>query len=80
MIFTKNEHLTAAEVRKLPVGSVVELHGYDRFGVPTTLECTVVKSVKSRIMTYHDWMGNLYKKPIKDYPNKYYTLKKRGEG
>ena len=69
-----NEALTADQVKQLPVGSKVTLHGCDRYGMHTQLECEIVQSGKKKLLKYLDvaqfWVKT---KPIRDYPNKYYT-------
>lgn len=67
--------LTAAEVRELPIGTAVELHGYDRYGSPSWLELTVVQSGRKKILTTRDYYGNRIEKQIRDYPNKWYAIK-----
>lgn len=73
MIQKAKPKLTAAEVRALPIGTKVNLHGRDRFGIPTWLECTVIKSGKKKVLAYLDTDLTTATKPIRDYPNKYYT-------
>ena len=51
------QELTAAEVRKLPIGSKVTVHGHDRYGYPTRMPCELVqkrsgKGVELRYITY----------------------------
>lgn len=69
------EHLTADQVRKLPIGEIVTLHGVDRYGQHTQLACKVVQSGKKKVLEYEDrsQFFMLRTKTIKDYPNKYYT-------
>ena len=73
MIIQAKKRMTAAEVRALPAGTRVNLHGQDRFGVPSWLECTVVQSGKKKVLAYLDTDMSTVTKPIRDYPNKYYT-------
>ena len=75
MIIHVKDKLTAAEVRALPVESKVILHGRDRSGYSTALECTIVKSGKTKVLSWWDLDG-VHTKPIRDYPNKYYTQRK----
>ena len=72
-VWKKVDKLSAAEVRELPIGSKVTLHGRDRRGYSTELECTIVKSARSKALAYRDVNGLTETKPIRDYPNKYYT-------
>lgn len=67
--------MSAEEVRKLPVGSIVIWHGRDRRGYSTALDCTVVQSGKTKKLAYRDELGLQVLKPIRDIPNKYFTLK-----
>ena len=69
-----SEALTAEQVKQLPVGSKVTLHGADRFGLHTQLECTIVQSGKKKVLEYMnlDPFG-IRTKAIQNYPNKYYT-------
>ena len=71
--------LTAAEVRGLPIGSKVTLHGKDHRWYATELECTVVQSRSGRckVLEYQYVNGYRETKPIRDYPNKYYTLREK---
>lgn len=79
MIKNEKDKLTAAQVRALPVGTRVDLHGYDRYGIPQWLECTVAQSGKKKVLTYREVDGTRAVKAIKDYPNKYYTHADRGQ-
>lgn len=79
-IINVNNKLSAAEVRRLEVGTPVILHGRDRRGYSTELHCTVVQSGKSKALAYRDVDGSRQTKPIRDYPNKYYTKGGRGCG
>ena len=49
------------------------MHGRDRRGYSTKLECAIVQSARSRALAYRDVDGLTKTKPIRDYPNKYYT-------
>ena len=77
MIRQAKEKLTAAKVRKLPEGTRVILHGRDRRGYSTELPCTVAKSYRSKVLHYLEFDGTTVTKPIRDYPNKYYTREDR---
>lgn len=79
-IINVNDKLSAADVRKLEVGTPVILHGRDRRGYHTELECTVVQSGKSKVLAFRDIDGTRQTKPIRDLPNKYYTQGGRGCG
>ena len=72
-MWKKVDKLSAAEVRELPIGAKVTLHGRDRRGYSTKLECAIVQSARSKALAYRDVDGLTETKPIRDYPNKYYT-------
>ena len=72
-MWKKVDKLSAAEVRELPIGAKVTLHGRDRRGYSTKLECAIVQSARSKTLAYRDIDGLTKTKPIRDYPNKYYT-------
>ena len=72
-MWKKVDKLSAAEVRELPIGTKVTLHGRDRRGYSTKLECAIVQSARSKTLAYRDVDGLTKTKPIRDYPNKYYT-------
>ena len=61
----KKKLLTAEEVRKLPAGSKVELHSFDRFGTHQYLEMTVIQYGKKKMLQAHDYRGEMILKPIK---------------
>ena len=66
--------LTAAEVRQLPAGSRVTWHGRDRRGYHTELDCTIAQSGKKKVLTYRGCDGMLETRPIRELPNKYFTV------
>ena len=76
----EQKKLTAAEVRALPPGSTVLWHGRDRRGNHTWLECTVVQYGRGKALSYRGTDMRLVTKPIRDLPNKYFTLVKEYEG
>lgn len=54
------KELTAAEVRALPVGTKVTVHGHDKYGYPTHLPCEIVQrrtgqGKELRYTTYFDF-------------------------
>lgn len=59
------KELTAAEVKKLPVGTRVVLHSFDRYGNHNMLDLTVTQCGKKKILTAHDYYGNRIEKPIR---------------
>lgn len=63
-IGTRKE-LTAEEVRKLPVGTKVILHHFDRYGAHAALELEIVQSGKKKILVAYDWNGTRIEKPIR---------------
>ena len=66
--------LTAEQVKQLSVGATVTLHGCDRSGCNTQLECTIVQSGRKKLLRYvQKYPFEVKTKPIQNYPNKYYT-------
>ena len=49
--------LTAEEVRKLPAGSKVEIHSFDRHGEHQWLEFIVTQSGKKKVLVHRDFSG-----------------------
>ena len=73
--------LTAAEVKKLPVGTKVIIIGADRRGECTRQECTVSQSYKTKVLrcsSFFDYDTKFL--PIRDNPNKRYVLKLKDSG
>lgn len=68
----------AAEVRKLEIGSRVTVHGADRHGTHTMLECTVVQRGKAKALAYRGWSGT-ETMAIRDYPGKAFTVEVSGD-
>ena len=70
--------LTAAEVKKLPVGTKVIIIGADRHGEYYRQECTISQSYKKKVLcclSLFDYDTKFM--PIRDNPNKRYVLGKR---
>lgn len=44
----ENRHLTAEEVRRLPLGTLIDIHGRDRHGYSTTTRCSIVQRGKAK--------------------------------
>lgn len=59
------KELTAEEVKKLPNGSGVELHSFDRRGEHHYLVMTVTQSGKKKILHARDWYGVGIERPIR---------------
>lgn len=74
----KNERkLTAEEVRDLPEGTSVWLHGRDRRGYSTRLMCEVVQEGRTKRLRYFDTASGMVKRiPIRqlDGAVHYYTV------
>lgn len=71
--------MMAAEVRKLPVGAEVAVHGRDRRGNSTWVDCVVVQSGRTKVLKYLDFYGTgAGTVRIRDLPNKYFTVKEEG--
>ena len=69
------KEITAKEVRALPIGSRVTLHGHDRYGYPTHLPCEVVarregKGVELRYNTF----GGFERMPIRAHARRVFTV------
>lgn len=60
----KHKELTAEQVRKLPVGTKVLRHNFDRYGDHVELELTVTQSGKKKILTTRDYYGHMIEKSI----------------
>lgn len=60
----KHKELKAEQVRKLPAGTRVLRHSFDRYGNHVELELTVVQSGKKKILATRDYYGNRIEKPI----------------
>lgn len=48
MVIQMEKELTAAEVRALPVGTKVYVHGHDRYGYPWRMACEIVKKISGK--------------------------------
>jgi hypothetical protein len=59
------KELTAAEVRKLPAGTVVIRHSFDRYGTHQWRKCVIIGAGKTRELTYAGADGLLYKMPVR---------------
>ena len=68
-----DQEISADEVRELPLGSKVRIHGNDRHGMHQWTDCTVAGHHNRKFLTYRDLDGMVKHCQIKDYPNKYYT-------
>ena len=58
------KELTAAEVRRLPVGTVVVKHSFDWYGIPNQLKCVVIGTGETRELIYAGEDGQLHKMPV----------------
>ena len=61
----RQKELTAAEVRRLPAGTVVVKHSFDRSGTHQWLKCFVIGTGKTRELTYAGADGLLNKMPVR---------------
>lgn len=59
------KEITAEEVRKLPEGSKVIMHKFDRHGSHCMKEMTVVQSYRKKILRSVDYYGNKHYIPIR---------------
>ena len=60
----RHKELTAEQVKKLPVGSSVIRHSFDRYGNHVELKLTVTQSGKKKILTTNDFFIGRVEKPI----------------
>lgn len=60
----REKELTAWEVRKLPAGSKVRVHSFDRYGTHQALDMTVAVGT-NKYLAALDWKGNFIQRPIK---------------
>lgn len=70
--------LSAAEVKRLPVGTEIALHKSDRHGEHAVLACTVIQYGKTKRLAYRDTWQEKQTLPIRDADNQAYTLNKKG--
>ena len=75
--------LTAEEVRALPVGSIVRVHGLDKFKYPCFLDMKVIQKDKHKELECFDYyLGQSVVKKIKKMPENdpyhYYELREGG--
>lgn len=59
------KELTAEQVRRLPVGTKVTIHSFDRYGAHTWTDTTVAKSGNKKILIASDYYGNKIIKTIR---------------
>lgn len=59
------KEIPAEEVRKLPEGSKVIVHSFDRSGIHRMKEMTVVQSYKKKILMSRDYYGDKREMPIR---------------
>lgn len=69
------KEITAREVRALPIGSRVTVHGHDRYGYPTHLPCEVVakrngKGVELRYNTFDGFQ----RMPVRAHAGRVFTV------
>ena len=71
------KEITVKELRTLPIGTMVTVHGHDKYGYPTTLECEIVQAIQGRRkeLRYTDWAGDFQRMPIR--MNKKYTIEEK---
>ena len=75
------KEITAKEVRALPIGSIVTVHGHDRWGYPTHLMCEVVarregKGVELRYNTF----GGFERMHIRAHAGRVFTVEVSEDG
>ena len=59
------KEISAEELRKLPAGTRVVLHKFDKYGSHCKLPMTLVQSGKKRILVANDFYGGRIEKPIR---------------
>ena len=66
--------ISVKELRTLPVGTMVTVHGHDKYGYPTILKCEIVQAIQGRRkeLRYTDWAGDFQRMRI--MYNKKYTI------
>ena len=67
----RQKELTAEQVKKLPVGTTVRYHSFDRWGSHQTLDMTVVAYGKRKVLRASDWRGYPIEKPIRKTTDRY---------
>lgn len=68
------KELTAAQVRKLPIGASVMVHSFDRWGNHQTREGKVIKSGKKTMLRFSNyWDGPEVKEIRKETDRMCYT-------
>lgn len=70
---THNE-VSAEKLKKLPVGTIVIVHSFDRRGEHQQLECKLVYSGKKKVLIYDDYWGRNTKPITKESDRKWYSL------
>lgn len=73
------KELTVKEVRELPIGTEVAVHGHDKYGYPTRLLCEIVETRggRSKELRFSAWDG-FRRMPIR--PGKTYTVEVKENG
>ena len=69
------QEVTAAEIRKMPVGTKVTVHGHDKYGYPWHLPCEIVeaRSGKCKELRYTTWEG-FERMPIRGHKCRTFTV------
>lgn len=69
------KEITAKEVRALPIGSRVTVHGHDRWGYPTHLVCEVVARREGKgVELRYDTFGGFERMPIRAHAGRVFTV------
>ena len=67
--------ITAKEVRALPIGSRVTVHGHDRWGYPTHLMCEVVRRREGKgVELRYNTFGAFERMPIRAHAGRVFTV------
>ena len=67
--------VTPAEIRQMPVGTKVTVHGHDKYGYPYRIPCEIVeaRSGKSKELRYTTWEG-FERMPIRGHKCRTFTV------
>ena len=65
------KELTADQVKKLPAGTLIVLHSFDRHGSHCTEVFTVAQSGKKKILVHTDFYHGRIEKPIRQATDRF---------
>ena len=70
---TQNE-VSAEQLKKLPVGTIVIIHSFDRHGQYQTLDCKLIQSGKKKVLSYDGYWGKELRPITKESNSRWYSL------